>query len=100
MIATLFVFPLIDKYGRRSLLLIGEFCLTITLLMIGLSKLIFSIEVSNYLILVLIIVYLTFFEISLGPITWVYSGESLYPKGMSLGVGNNWINVFLVTLLF
>jgi MFS family permease len=100
MVATLSVFPLVDKYGRRSLLLIGELFLAITLLLTGLCTTIFPEEVSNYLTLVLILVFLVFFEMSIGPLVWVYCGESLYNKAMSLAIGMNWINVFLVIVLF
>ena len=35
--------------------------------------------------------FITFFEFSLGPLLWIYMSEIMTEKGLSLGVGVNWI---------
>ena len=35
--------------------------------------------------------FIIFFEFSLGPLLWIYMSEVMTEKGLSLGVGVNWI---------
>ena len=39
------------------------------------------------------------FELSLGPVPWVYMSETMTEKGLSLGVGLNWIFTIIIGLV-
>jgi hypothetical protein len=39
------------------------------------------------------------FELSLGPVLWVYMSETMTENGLSLGVGLNWIFTIIIGLV-
>ena len=39
------------------------------------------------------------FELSLGPVPWVYMSETMTEKGLALGVGLNWIFTIIIGLI-
>lgn len=95
----LMIVPLIDRFGRKPLCLVGEGGMVVGLVVIGLIT--GPLEYSgNTVSLVVILTYISFFTISLGPIAWVYCGEILDEKGNSITTAVNWVNAFLVVLLF
>mmetsp|Transcript_19942 Transcript_19942/g.19975 ORF Transcript_19942/g.19975 Transcript_19942/m.19975 type:complete len:256 (+) Transcript_19942:668-1435(+) len=98
MVATLLVFPLIDKFGRKVLLWTGNLGMAVCLFLMGLFSDYIDAGVGPPLAFIL--VFLFFFEISSGPLCWVYCGEILAAKAMSLCVGTNWLCVFGVVFLF
>ena len=90
--ATLAAMTVIDKLGRKTLLLIGSvgmvFCLS------GIAGVFFANRHQSYL-LWLLIAYIAFFAISQGAVIWVYIGE-VFPnrvrnKGQSIGSSSHWI---------
>jgi hypothetical protein len=40
--------------------------------------------------------FIIFFELSLGPLLWIYMSEIMTDKGLSLGVGVNWITTCFI----
>jgi hypothetical protein len=40
--------------------------------------------------------FIIFFEFSLGPLLWIYMSEIMTDKGLSLGVGVNWITTCFI----
>lgn len=90
MLATLSVFPLIDKFGRRKLWVFGSFALFITLAAEGLSVYFLSGTLGLVFQLGFILIYIVFFEMSVGPLVYIYGGESFYNKGLSMAIGLNW----------
>ena len=94
---------LLDRVGRRKLLLIGVFGMMISLLCFS----IFSYSKSSFideLSMVLLIAYIFFFSMGIGPVTWVLLSE-IYPpeirdKAMSFSLLTNWIAVFFVLWTF
>lgn len=68
---------LIDKAGRKVLLLIGTSIMTVSLLLIGLVF--HSGDISGPLVLGLILIYVAAFAISLGPVVWVLLSE-IFPN--------------------
>ncbi|MDR2057173.1 MAG: sugar porter family MFS transporter [Dysgonamonadaceae bacterium] len=92
---------LIDKIGRKPLLLAGS-----GLMALSLGILSFSIEYmgQSYGILICILIYIAAYAISLGPVTWTLISE-IFPNkyrgvGMSVSTMFLWIAVFLVALFF
>jgi SP family arabinose:H+ symporter-like MFS transporter len=101
LIATLFAMTLIDKLGRKTLLLIGSVgtaaCLS------GVAAIFFSNHHQD-LLLWLLLGYIGFFAISQGAVIWVYISE-VFPnrvraKGQSLGSSSHWIMNALISGVF
>ena len=104
--ATLLVFTMlamavIDKLGRKKLLLIGSVgtcaCLA------GVSAIFFSQRHQNFLVW-LLIGYIAFFAFSQGAVIWVYISE-VFPnqvraKGQSLGSFSHWFTNAIISGMF
>jgi len=90
--ATLLAMTVIDKLGRRTLLLIGS--VGTALCLAGVAGVFFTQSHQSYL-LWLLVAYIAFFAISQGAVIWVYIGE-VFPnrvrsKGQALGSSSHWI---------
>jgi MFS transporter, SP family, arabinose:H+ symporter len=99
--ATLLAMTVIDKLGRKTLLLIGSVGLVGCLS--GLATIFLTHRHQNYL-LWLLIAYIAFFAISQGAVIWVYIGE-VFPnrvraKGQSLGSSSHWIMNAVISWIF
>lgn len=70
---TLIALWLIDKVGRKALLLVGSTLMTICLFAVGYGF--HSPDVPGYLILFFILLYVASFAVSLGPVVWVMISE-------------------------
>ncbi len=93
---------LIDKWGRKPLLISGVVGMTISLTAVTIAY--FMNKLEGYLIFFFILTYIASFAASLGPATWVVVSE-IFPnrmrsKAMSVAVVALWAVNFLVTLLF
>jgi SP family arabinose:H+ symporter-like MFS transporter len=93
---------LIDKTGRKTLLLYGVSGMTLCLFGLGL---IFYLDlVSGPWVLIFILGYIASFAASLGPIPWVIISEIFPTKtrgvAMSISILILWISVYLVTQFF
>ena len=53
-----------------------------------------------WLQLVVMLVYVAFFEASLGAVLWIYSSETTTDRGVGLALGSNWLFTVLIGLLF
>jgi SP family xylose:H+ symportor-like MFS transporter len=92
-----------DRIGRKKLLLLGLFGMTVSLLTLCASSF-FQSPWSDDLSVFLLIVYIFFFALGPGPITWVLLSE-IFPepirgKGMTFALLANWSSVFIVLWLF
>ena len=90
--ATLVAMTLIDKLGRKTLLLIGSVGLVGCLS--GVAEVFYTNQHQQYL-LWLLVAYIAFFAISQGAVIWVYISE-VFPnrvrnKGQSVGSSSHWI---------
>ena len=99
--ATLLAMMVIDKLGRKTLLLIGSVGLVGCLS--GLAAIFLTHSHQKYL-LWLLVGYIGFFAISQGAVIWVYIGE-VFPnrvraKGQSVGSSSHWIMNAIVSLIF
>jgi SP family arabinose:H+ symporter-like MFS transporter len=102
LIFTLVAMVLIDRLGRKLLIIIGS--TGMMLMLAGLSALYFTNQTSGVLVLVFILGYIAFFAASLGPALWVVAAE-LFPnrlrsKGMSIAIVSLWIACTVVTIVF
>jgi sugar porter (SP) family MFS transporter len=99
--ATLIGMSLIDKLGRKTLLLIGSVGCAASLA--GVAW-IFSTDQHQSNLLWLLVTYIFFFSISQGAVIWVYISE-VFPtrvrsKGQSLGSGSHWVMNALLSWTF
>jgi SP family arabinose:H+ symporter-like MFS transporter len=99
--ATLLGMSLIDKLGRRTLLLIGSVGTAACLF--GVSWVFFTNSHQSYL-LVFLVAYIAFFAISQGAVIWVYISE-VFPnrvraKGQSVGSSSHWIMNAIIAFTF
>jgi SP family arabinose:H+ symporter-like MFS transporter len=91
----------VDKLGRKPLLVIGSSLMTISLLTVAAS---FAYNLDSMITLTAILVFIASFAVSLGPVTWVMISE-VFPnnvrgKAMSISIVSLWLACFFVALLF
>ena len=101
LVATLLAMTMLDKLGRKVLLLIGSVGTAICLF--GVSSIFFTNRNQGFLVW-LLVAYIAFFAISQGAVIWVYIGE-VFPnlvraKGQSLGSSSHWLMNALISLTF
>jgi len=99
--ATLLGMSLIDKLGRKTLLLIGAVGMTFCL---GGVATVFFTHQHKSLLVWLLVAYIAFFAISQGAVIWVYISE-VFPnrvrsKGQSLGSSTHWVMNALISGIF
>jgi SP family arabinose:H+ symporter-like MFS transporter len=99
--ATLVGMALIDRFGRKTLLLIGSVGTAICLAAVAA---IFATNQHRKLLVWALMVYIAFFAVSQGAVVWVYLSE-IFPtrvrgKGQSLGSGTHWVMNAILSLLF
>jgi sugar porter (SP) family MFS transporter len=92
---------LIDRLGRRPLLLASLGGMLVSLLLLGLA---FVADLSSVITLVCMLLYIMAFAIGMGPVFWVLLGEIFPPheraEGSSAGSTVNWVANFTVSLAF
>jgi MFS family permease len=99
--ATLLAMTVIDRIGRKTLLLIGSVGTAACLA--GVARVFFTQSHQSYL-LWLLVAYIAFFAISQGAVIWVYIGE-VFPnrvraKGQALGSSSHWIMNAIIAYTF
>lgn len=101
LLATFLGMSLIDKLGRKTLLLTGAAGMTACLA--GVAAIFFTSSHQSALVW-LLVAYIFFFAISQGSVIWVYIAE-VFPtrvrsKGQSLGSSSHWIMNAIISLIF
>ncbi len=101
LLATLLGISIIDKLGRKTLLLIGAAGDTVCLA--GVAYLFHSGE-HLALLLPLLIAFIVFFAVSQGAVIWVYISEvfptNVRAKGQGLGSSSHWIMNAIIAFAF
>jgi MFS transporter, SP family, arabinose:H+ symporter len=93
---------IIDKVGRKKLLIVGSIGMSICLGM--LSKIFFLQDFGSYGVLIWLVIYIMFFAFSTGAVIWVLIAE-IFPnnvrgQGQALGSFTHWFFAALITFLF
>ena len=101
LLATALGMSLIDKLGRKTLLMIGAVGTTIALA--GVAA-VFYTHSHQSLLVWLLVMFIVFFAISQGAVIWVYISE-VFPsrvrsKGQSLGSSSHWIMNAIIAGVF
>jgi len=93
---------LIDKVGRKQLLLVGSAGMAISLIVISIAFQ--SIESNSTLLLIFLLIYVASFAVSLGPVVWVIMSE-IFPnhvRGIATAIASMslWIADYIVSQSF
>jgi SP family arabinose:H+ symporter-like MFS transporter len=101
LIATLAAVSVIDKLGRKTLLLVGAVGMVFCLIFVAI---LFQTHSHQSALLPLLVLYIVTFAISQGAVVWVYLGE-VFPtrvraKGQSLGSTAVWITNAIIAGVF
>jgi len=94
---------LMDRLGRKKLLMIGQIGMVISLAILSVAFFTKS-QAIDLIATASLIFYVAFFAIGLGPVTWVLLSE-IYPlrvRGIAMGCATlaNWLFNYLVSLTF
>ncbi|KAG8861400.1 hypothetical protein FRB96_002849 [Tulasnella sp. 330] len=88
---------LVDKAGRRSLLLIGAIGMLVCEYLVAIVGVAVSVDnlAAQKVLVAFVCIYIAFFAATWGPIAWIVTGE-IFPlnvraKAMSLSVASNWL---------
>lgn len=101
-IFTFVAIGLVDKIGRRKLLLTGSVLMGISLTVVGLC---FHYKFfDHYIVLVFMLLYVASFSATMGAVVWVYISE-IFPNlvrslALSIATLSLWLADFAVTLTF
>jgi sugar porter (SP) family MFS transporter len=98
---TMIAMSVIDRLGRKTLLLIGS--VGTALCLAGVARIFFTGQHENFL-LWLLVGYIAFFAFSQGAVIWVYISEvfpnAVRAKGQSLGSFSHWFMNALISFTF
>ena len=98
---TFVAFAVVDRFGRRFLLLIGVAGLSVIYIMLGVF---YRLHFQGVLLLVLVLAAIACYSMSLAPVTWVVIAE-IFPnrirgRAVSVAVTSLWIACFVLTYTF
>jgi SP family sugar porter-like MFS transporter len=101
-IFTIVAMWLVEKLGRKKLLLISSAGMAISYIIIGI--LFYSNNISGYILLIFSLIAVASYSSGLAPVTWVILSE-IFPnrirgQGMAIATLSLWIGTFTLTLTF
>ncbi|MBK8884495.1 MAG: sugar porter family MFS transporter [Bacteroidales bacterium] len=93
---------LIDRAGRKKLLIVGSMGMSVCLGLV--ARTFYTQDFSGYGLLIYLLIYIMFFAFSTGAVIWVLIAEifpnSVRGKGQSFGSFTHWFFAALITFLF
>jgi MFS family permease len=102
LVFTIIAMVLIDRVGRKILLLVGTLGMTLFLSLFALAFI--QNSFGGWLLLLLLIGYVAFFASSVGAVIWVILPEifpnNIRSRGVAIGSFSNWITNSLLNFLF
>ncbi|MFI5155294.1 MAG: sugar porter family MFS transporter [Chitinophagales bacterium] len=102
LIFTILAMSLIDKFGRKTLMLVGSVGMIVFLSLT--ASVFYHPEAENKALLIYLIGFIAFFAFSQGAVIWVFISE-IFPnkvreKGQSLGTFTHWAMAAIITGVF
>nr|WP_315975860.1 sugar porter family MFS transporter [Parapedobacter soli] len=99
---TLIAINIIDKVGRRKLMLVGSFGMIASLAMVSYSF--YTENPDGLMVTAYLMVFIAFFAFSQGAVIWVFISE-IFPnevraKGQTLGSLTHWVMAAIITFFF
>lgn len=103
-IFTIIALPLLDKWGRRPLLLLGLTGMFISLALLSIAFHFHSAGYLQWIAIACMVLFIACFAMSLGPIMWLVISE-IFPLeirglGVSLAASANWLFNWMVSATF
>ena len=95
MLPTLGCTLLLGKFGRRQILWVLSFATAADLLGLGVGYN----QNNTGASIALVLGFVIFFELSSGPILYIYMSETMTDKGVGLGLLVNWIITIIISLV-
>jgi len=102
MIFTLLALTVIDKFGRRTLLIIGSVGMVISLGLV--ANAFYTKQFGGYAVMLYLVGFIAFFAFSQGAVIWVFISE-IFPnkvrsQGQTLGSSTHWIMAAIISWTF
>jgi len=102
MIFTLLAISVIDKFGRKTLLIIGSIGMIVSLGLV--ANTFYSQNFGGYSVMIYLIGFIAFFAFSQGAVIWVFISE-IFPntvraKGQALGSSTHWVMAAIISWTF
>jgi len=102
MIFTLLAISLIDKFGRKTLLIIGSVGMVVFLGLV--AQAFYSQDFGGYAVMFYLVGFIAFFAFSQGAVIWVFMSE-IFPnkvrsQGQTLGSFTHWIMAAIISWTF
>lgn len=101
LVMTLVAIRLVDRAGRRPMVLVSLALMTVSIFMLGLA---FIVGMNSVLTLLFMVIYIAAYAGGLGPVFWTLLGEIFPPsvraEGSSLSTAVNWVANFVISLAF
>jgi sugar porter (SP) family MFS transporter len=102
LVFTMLAISVIDKYGRKTLLIIGSVGMVVFLGLV--ANAFFTGDFGGYLVMLYLVGFIAFFAFSQGAVIWVFISE-IFPnkvrsQGQTLGSFTHWVMAALVSWTF
>lgn len=102
MVFTLLAISLIDKFGRKTLLIIGSVGMVVALGLVAWAF--YTKDFGGYAVMFYLVVFIAFFAFSQGAVIWVFMSE-IFPnkvreQGQTLGSFTHWIMAVIISWSF
>jgi len=103
-VSTIIAIPLVNRYGRRPLLIVGTSIMTVACIALGLSYKYANGTMLSVLTIALLLVFVLAFEIGDGPLFWMVAHELFTPEIKTVGASTlnaaQWIFNILLSFGF
>ena len=93
-LATLVGLSLLYCFGRKTLMLLFNALMAVTLLLLSY----YAFDKDTIGMVVCVLLFIAFFEFSSGPIVWLYMAEIMQDKAVSIGTFLNWFLSLVVSI--
>ncbi|HPG40062.1 MAG TPA: sugar porter family MFS transporter [bacterium] len=102
MIFTILAMTVIDKFGRKTLLLVGSVGMVVFMGLVALAF--YTQNFGGYAVMFYLVGFIAFFAFSQGAVIWVFLAE-IFPnkvraKGQALGSFTHWVGAAAISWLF
>ncbi len=102
MVFTLLAISLIDKFGRKTLLIIGSVGMVVALGLVAWAF--YTKDFGGYAVMFYLVAFIAFFAFSQGAVIWVFMSE-IFPnkvreQGQTLGSFTHWIMAVIISWSF